>query len=281
MTRYYRAKYKPAADAGGNETNAVYSSHVTDPAATIVFSPVDAGDYVMGGEWWDDVVVTVVDPPSGVSWVSSSGQDGDGNLDASKTFTLPTPTAGQKVVVAVSASAASTGAGGAITVPAYWTYINLANDGEATDRGKIGIYAYTYAEWVAAGSPATATITSASSCYMCASFVVYEPVTGSVEASFVAGGDPASITPAAGTASYLFVAIAARTRNDSVLSAAPTGYSNLTGCDTGGTAANDTKYRTLWTATKEAASASSEDPGTFTTGSPSGAARMCVTLALG
>lgn len=281
MTKYYRAMYKPAADAGGNTTNTVYSDWSTDPAQVFSFTSVPAGSTIVGGMWWDDTTYTVEDPPSGVTWVSSSGQDGDGNLDSSKTFTLPTPTAGQKVVVAVSASAASTGAGGTLTPPAYWTYINLANDGEATDRGKVAIYAYTYADWVAAGSPTTATVTSGAACNMAASFIVYEPVTGTVEATFVAGGNPASITPAAGTGSYLFVAIATRTRNDSVLSAAPSGYSNLTGCDTGGTAANDTKFRTLWTATKEAASASSEDPGTFTTGSPSGAARMCVTLALG
>lgn len=281
MTKYYRAMYKPSANAGGNLDNTTYSAWVTDPAQVFSFTSVTAGNKIVGGMWWDDTVYDVPNPPSAPALVSLLGMNGDGNLDSSKTYTLPTLESGQKAAIFVVAAAASTGAGGALTVPAYWNYVNLANDGEATDRGKTGLYTYTYAEWVAAGSPATATVTSASSCYMCAGAVVWEPITGTVEVVFATGADPSSISPAAGLGAYLFVTAFVRTRNDSVISTAPSGYSSLTSANTGGTAANDTKMRTLHMAAKEVASASSEDPGTAGTGSPAGAARQAIVVALG
>jgi hypothetical protein len=279
MSRYYRAKYKPSANEGANETGAVYGAYSTDPDQIWNFTSVPAGTKIAGYEVWFDDPYEVTAAPVDVLLAQVFADNGDAANDTSKTFDYPTGmVSGNKVLVVVSNSASGTGLGGTKTVPALWgSVLFSANDGDATARGNLVIYAFEVDDWVTAGSPTTFTLTSASNCMMCVGFVEWTPLTGTVEAVYATGNDPATITPAGGTASYAFVAVATRSQDNSGASGAPSGYSNLTTCNTGDIGNNNVE-RSMSIAVKIATQAS-EDPGTFT--ASVGSARMTAAIALG
>lgn len=214
------------------------------------------------------------------SVVGGGPSDGDSASDTSKTFTLPTIPADCRVALIISCSGTGTGAGGTIAPHASSAFIGsqrgLSNDGDASYRGKMVLYSFTHAEWVAAGSPTTVTITSSAACYMAAGAVCMNLISDVVGTPVFATGDDIGSVDMLTSASRVGVWAHTRTRHDAVMTDPPSGYSNTHRSRIGSTSSGVTGVdRTLFVASK-VLSAQTEDPGTPTMGSPSGVSKMSV-----
>lgn len=279
MTRYYRAKYKPVADAGGNETNAVYSSYSTDPANVFDFTPA-AGTYIAGGEWWEDTPLVVSAIPSDVIHVQTVARNGTASLTNNHTFDLPTGmVTGNRVAVSVIRTRNGT-IPGLSTVPSWWQTPsgNNALDGDATHQSRLEHYYFDVADWIANSSPTQVALGGTQPCYRCVTFTEFTPINGVVETPVftTSSNDPPSITFSA-TASRLVITTFVRTNYTSQVTAAPTNYTNLQGCNVGNTGVTAVD-RSLYVASR-VLTAASENPGAPTTSG--GSARLVSSIAFG
>ena len=193
--------------------------------------------------------------PSLVQLVASA----DGVNDGSANLLIPAGiAAGNTLVAAFKVGTFSLRT--VASAPSGWT---LAD----SDAGDMGFYVYRKtADGTEGGTTATWTMSAS-----CNAAFVFAEVSGNraVSAAFASATlDPPSHAPSAGSAPTIWIAVSGARRGDNEATAAPSGYSGLTGAASG-SSSNNMNVRIA--GAYKAATTASEDPGAFTwTGPTSG-----------
>ena len=149
---------------------------------------------------------------------------------------------------------------GTMSTPSGWTLLSSsATDGDDT--------VYIFYKTAGASESSTLTITNSTACL--ASGVIYEisSWSGTPEHTWNTGNsnDPPNHTPTGGSQTYLWIAVASGERSDNAgdYTAGPSGYSGFIQANTGNSTSDvHNRIGSAWRSLE----ASSEDPGTFTTG---------------
>jgi hypothetical protein len=191
------------------------------------------------------------------SIVQTSKQE-NAAYQASHTYTLPSGITDGNKLILVTINGVN---GRTLTTPAGW---NLVTNGSTSNLSEVRIFERTASSDSSAGVTFTYNLPSTFAAY----FAEVDAPVGTVEiASATATDDPPSISPAAGSASYAFFAVAVLERAGNSTTAVPAGYS---ASDRFGTIASSTSdnHAEGFVSTK-IAETGSENPGTFSwTGAP-------------